>query len=111
MAHLGTRGSVVWDGGEDLCCEVVGGGDGLLRDHAAVPTPVLRRTDMALWHAAAIESFLHAVRTGVAPEAECTDNLHSLGMVFAACESADSHRRVVLGRAQDIAETAAAVSR
>lgn len=94
---VGTHGTIVWDGAEGVRCEVVGGGDGLLRGHAAVPTPALRRTDPASWHAAAIEAFLHAVRTGTTPETDCTDNLHSLEMVFAACESADTQRRVALG--------------
>ena len=106
---VGTRGSVVWDGAESLRCEVVGGGGGLVRDHVAVPTPALRRSDMASWHAAAIDAFLRAVRTGATPETVGSDNLRSLEMVFAACESADAQRRVALGRALDLEGAAGAV--
>ena len=91
---VGTGGSVLWDGSESLRCEVVSGSGGLLSTHRAVPTPALRRSDPAQWHAAAIHAFLRAVRSGLTPETVGTDNIHSLAMVFAACESADTHRRV-----------------
>jgi len=91
---VGTRGSVVWDGAESLECEVVGGAEGFLREHASVPMPAPRRTDSAQWHTAAIRSFLRDVRAGRTPETVGTDNIRSLAMVFAAIESADTHRRV-----------------
>ena len=91
---VGTKGSVVWDGAESLRCEVVRSDEGFLRDHASVPTPALRRTDSARWHAAAIRAYLDAIRVGRTPETVASDNIRSLAMVFAAVESADTHRRV-----------------
>ena len=97
---VGTRGSVVWDGAEGLRCEVVAQPGGLLSEHASVATPGLTRTDSRSWHAAAIASFLRAIRAGVAPETVCSDNVRSLAMVFAACDSADAQRRVAVGPAR-----------
>jgi len=91
---VGTKGSVVWDGAESLRCEVVRSDEGFLRDHASVPTPALRRTDSARWHAAAIRAYLDAIRVGRTPETVASDNIRSLAMVFAAVESAETHRRV-----------------
>ena len=93
---VGTRGSVIWDGCEDLRCEIVAEPGGLLSEHERLPTPSLARTDTRLWHATAIEAFLRAIRAGVAPETVCSDNVRSLAMVFAACDSADAQRRVVV---------------
>ncbi len=91
---VGTRGSVVWDGAESIRCEVVTGSEGLLYAHETVPTPTMRRTDTAQWHATAIRAFLQAVRAGRTPETVGTDNIRSLAMVFAAIASAEAHRRV-----------------
>ncbi len=93
---VGTKGSVVWDGAESLRCEVVRNDEGFLREHASVPTPALRRTDSARWHAAAIRAYLDAVLVGRTPETVATDNIRSLAMVFAAIESAETHRRVAI---------------
>ena len=72
------------------------GSEGLLYPHETVPTPALHRSDSSQWHAAAIHAFLQAVRAGRTPETVGTDNIRSLAMVFAAIESADTHRRVEL---------------
>lgn len=91
---VGTRGSVVWDGAESLRCEVVRGAEGLLYARESVPTPTLRRSDSAQWHTEAIRAYLQALRSGSTPETVGADNLRSLAMVFAAIESAETHRRV-----------------
>jgi predicted dehydrogenase len=91
---VGTQGSVVWDGAESLRCEIVRSDDGFLREHASVPTPTLQRTEFGHWHAASIRAYLDAVRAGRTPETVATDNIRSLAMVFAAIESAETHRRV-----------------
>ena len=93
---VGTRGSVVWDGAEDLRCEVVSKPGGLLYEHERVPTPSLASSDPRLWHAKAVEAFLQAVRVGTVPETVCSDNVRSLAMVFAACDSADAQRRMAV---------------
>ena len=91
---IGTHGSVVWDGAEELRCEVVTGPEGFMYHHAPVPTPTLAESDMQTWHATAIDAFLHAIRTGTTPETVCSDNIQSLALVVAACDSADAQRRV-----------------
>ncbi len=93
---VGTRGSIVWDGAEDLRCEVVSKPGGLLYEHERVPVPRLARSDSRLWHAKAVEAFVQSVRAGTMPETVCSDNVRSLAMVFAACDSADAQRRVAM---------------
>ena len=93
---VGTKGSVVWDGAESLRCEVVRSDEGFLREHASVPTPTLQRTDFGAWHAASIRAYLDTVRAGHTPETVASDNIRSLAMVFAAVESAETHRRVAI---------------
>jgi predicted dehydrogenase len=41
-----------------------------------------------------IEDFVRAVENGAEPETRGADNIKSLGMVFAAIESAETGRRV-----------------
>ena len=98
---VGTKGSVVWDSAESLRCEVVRGAEGLLYAHESLPTPALQRSESAPWHAAAIDAYLRAVRAGRTPETVGTDNIRSLAMVFAAVESAETHRRVELAALLD----------
>jgi predicted dehydrogenase len=43
-----------------------------------------------------LRDFLHALDTGETPMGECHDNIKSLAMVFAAIESAQTGRRVVI---------------
>ena len=74
-------GSAEWDG-----------------DHPAVlypggPCPV---DDGPEGTAGALAAFVRALRTGVPPEGEISDNVKTLAMVFAAIESAASGRRVLL---------------
>jgi predicted dehydrogenase len=74
-------GSAEWDG-----------------DHPAVlypggPCPV---DDGPEGTAGALAAFVHALRTGVPPEGEISDNVKTLAMVFAAIESATAGRRVLL---------------
>jgi predicted dehydrogenase len=45
-------------------------------------------------HAALIREFADAVRDGQKPETDCTNNIKSLAMVFAAVESARVAARV-----------------
>jgi predicted dehydrogenase len=46
--------------------------------------------------AGSLRDFIAALRTGTTPMGECHDNIKSLGMVFAAIESAATGRRVAI---------------
>jgi predicted dehydrogenase len=91
---VGTQGTILWDGLDDIRGEYVrvpkgffyeqqpfGGGD--------EPIPAQSRG-----HFSVMSQFLRQVREGVPAETRSADNIHSLAMVLAAIESADTGRRV-----------------
>lgn len=86
---VGTEGTVLWDG-DSVRCEVVGKAGGFIRKHVTVPPPTPEATNAPSWHAAAIEDFVAAVRSGKKPETDSADNFHSLRMVLGAAESAET---------------------
>ncbi|MCK4872307.1 MAG: Gfo/Idh/MocA family oxidoreductase [Phycisphaerales bacterium] len=90
---IGEKGTVLWDGADTCCAEVVVGRDGLLRKTA----PLSISDDVQLEHldhAGVIHEFLCCVRDGRVPQTACTDNIKSLAMIHAAVQSAASGRRV-----------------
>lgn len=90
---VGTRGTLLWDGNLGLAGGIVAGAEGFLRPLAALPAteaPALA----AEGHAGVILDFVRALDEGRAPLTVCTDNIRSLGMVFAAIQSAETGRRV-----------------
>ena len=93
---LGTKGSALWDGAENL--------------RAEKPVPPASEGEL-IWpvepvqvspvdwagpegHGGCIFHFLDCIRAGREPETICTDNIKSLAMVFGAIESAETGRRV-----------------
>jgi predicted dehydrogenase len=93
----GTRGTAVWDSYGDPACEAAEegteatGGAPVRRERwpAAAPRD-------ATGHAECFDAVLAALRDGRRPETDCTDNIRSLAMVFAALRSARERRRVML---------------
>ena len=89
---VGEKGSLLYDHDRDPVIQVVDGREGFhrpLRDVEAPPSS-LNAADM---HGALLE-MLDFLRTGRQPQTECHDNIRSLGMVFAAIESAQAGARV-----------------
>ena len=93
---MGERGSLTWDGGRNVKCEVAEGDGGFIRRQVEAPAPKLVESDPAGWHAAAIDAFTRDIRAGVLPETNCFSNLNSLAMVHGAVESAAKGRRIAL---------------
>lgn len=93
---VGTNGMLTWDGEDSLVATLATGGPAFLRQTRTVDVPELQDDTRVQEHASVIAAFLQAVETGVAPETVCTDNIHSLAMVFGAIDSARSGRRVSL---------------
>ncbi len=91
---VGAAGSVTWDGGDGVTAEVPVRSEApkFLADVSAVEAPPVAMD--AQGHAAVIRAFAAAVRAGRRPETDCTDNVKSLAMVFAAVESARVGRKV-----------------
>ncbi len=90
------RGSLTWDGSEAIHAESVEGAEreGLFDAPHPVEVPALDPSDRVDGHLGVMRDFLVAVETGRPPETAGEDNLKSLGMVFAAIESAETGRPV-----------------
>lgn len=91
------RGSVLWDGHDDLKAEaVLPVRDGLFDKTEPVDVPPLDPADRIDGHLGIIRDFMYAVETGTEPETRGSDNIKSLAMVFGAIESAETGRRVAI---------------
>jgi predicted dehydrogenase len=95
---VGTRGTLLWDGYDDLRAEVATDapvpGQPVLRVNEPVEVPALDPSDRVDGHVGIIRDFVAAVRSGEPPETHGEDNIQSLAMVFGAIESAETGRRV-----------------
>ena len=93
---VGTKGTLLWDGGDSFEAKVVSGDSGFFRDLADLAVPEPENADQTHGHASVIAEFLNAIEGGRAPETASNDNINSLAMVFAAIESAKTRQRVII---------------
>jgi predicted dehydrogenase len=92
---VGERGSLVWDGFDELKAEVIQPiREGLFDRAVPVAVPPLDPVDRVGGHLGVIQDFVRAVETGAEPETAGSDNIKSLAMVFSAVESAETGRPV-----------------
>jgi predicted dehydrogenase len=91
---VGSRGTLLWDGGDSFTAKVVASDVGFLRDLTEIDVPPPADEDQTHGHASVIAEFIAAIETGRPPETVSSDNIKSLAMVFAAIESARTGRRV-----------------
>lgn len=86
------RGSLVWDGFDDIRAEAVedSARDGRFARTKAVEVPALDLADRVGGHLGVMQDFIAAVRGGPPPETAGDDNLKSLAMVFGAVKSAEA---------------------
>jgi predicted dehydrogenase len=91
---IGTKGTVIWDGLEDIRGEYVKKPNGMFYEmQPFVPTeePDPQETR---GHFSVMAQFLREVTEGVPAETRSADNIHSLAMVLGAIESAKRGQRV-----------------
>jgi predicted dehydrogenase len=91
---IGTKGTILWDGLEDIRGEYATKPNGLFYEtESFVPTeePDSRETR---GHLSVMAQFLRDVTEGVPAETRSADNIHSLAMVLGAIESANRGQRV-----------------
>lgn len=94
---VGTKGSLTWDGHDDIRAEVAGKViEGLFSEVAAVEIPPLDVSDRTGGHLGLLQDFIAATRGGPEPETVGHQNIRSLAMVFGAIESAETGRRVAI---------------
>jgi predicted dehydrogenase len=92
---VGDRGSLLWDGFDDLRAEVLTGERaGLFDKVELIPVPPLDPRDQVGGHLGVMQDFIAAVMNGGEPETTGTDNIKSLAMVFGAIESSKRGQRV-----------------
>lgn len=95
---VGERGSLVWDGHNDIRVEITTPPRAHLFDTAeAVAIPPLDGADRIGGHLGVMHDFIAAVQGGPPPETRAEDNIKSLAMVMAAIHSAESGMRVTVG--------------
>ncbi|GAB0112834.1 Gfo/Idh/MocA family protein [Acidisoma sp. C75] len=94
---IGERGSLVWDGHDDIRAEIVGPPRAHLFDTpASLAIPPALAEDGVGGHLGVMRDFLRAVSGGPPPETRGADNIKSFAMVMAAIASAESGQRVTL---------------
>lgn len=91
---VGTKGTLLWDGGTGLRGEVVAATGGFFSEFETPELPQLIESDMTTWHGLAIEAFASAVEEDRVPETYGGDNIKSLAMVYGAVQSAETKERV-----------------
>lgn len=82
------RGTLLWDGFDDLRAEVqTDKRDGLFDVMVPLEIPPLEMRDTVGGHLGVIQDFIKAIQDGSEPETRGSDNIKSLAMVFGAVES------------------------
>jgi predicted dehydrogenase len=92
----GTRGSLFWDGRDEIRLEIATPTGRLLSEITATSLPVRPAPAREDSHASVIAEFVSCIRQGTTPETAAADNQHSLAMVFAALASAAADQPVTL---------------
>ena len=94
---VGERGSLTWDGFDNINAEVAAGGerDGLFAPTTAVQIPP-GDADAVGGHLGVMKQLIAAVQGGPPPETTGGDNLKSLAMVFGAIRSAETGQPVAV---------------
>lgn len=91
---IGQRGTVCWQGDEQMVAEIVASDKGFFRATSQPEIPPAPADARTGGHAGLIREFIDCVRTGEQPETVASDNIKSLAMVFGAIESARQGRTV-----------------
>ncbi len=83
------RGTLLWDGGDDMRAEGVVPSEGFFSELESIAIPGLSPNERIGGHLGVMEDFLDAVENGGSPETAGSENIKSLAMVFGAVESAE----------------------
>jgi predicted dehydrogenase len=94
---VGDNGTVTWDGHETFRADAVAERGGFRSRCEPIEVPEAMRDDKHDGHLGLMREFIACVRSGGIPETVCTDNIHSLEMVFGAIRSAESGSPVTIG--------------
>ncbi|WP_090879047.1 Gfo/Idh/MocA family protein [Bauldia litoralis] len=93
---VGERGTLIWDGEENLVAETVSTTGGFFSEVETVAVPPLDPADRIGGHHGVMQDFVASLRNRSEPETVGHENIKSLAMVFGAIESAETGRRIEL---------------
>ncbi len=91
---IGTRGSLRWNGENDMRAQAVTKANGFFSEWQDLPIPEFNDAAKTGGHSGQIRDFFDCLESGEAPETICTDNIKSLAMVFGAVESAEKGQSI-----------------
>jgi predicted dehydrogenase len=88
---IGTEGTLVWDGYEEVKAELVKFQEGVFLNETQLILPNQEPLGSEIrGHFSVMNQFVEAVRRGPMPETSSADNIRSLAMVLAAIESVET---------------------
>jgi predicted dehydrogenase len=90
---VGEKGTIKWDGGEKITCQIAGKSKGLFNENTDIKVPDLS-DNLPQGHAGVISDFIDSIKAGRPPLTNCEDNIKSLAMVFGAVESAEKNKKI-----------------
>jgi predicted dehydrogenase len=93
---VGTKGTILWDGLDDLRGEQVKVPEGFLYEQQPFAGGEEPDSAETRGHFSVMSQFLRQITDGIPAETRSADNIHSLAMVLAAIESAEAGRRVAI---------------
>lgn len=93
---VGTRGTVIWDGGDHPRASVVRETGGFLSTLGEFELPPVGPEARIGGHEGLIREAVESLRTGTTPETASGDNIRSLAMVLSAIRSAERGERVAV---------------
>lgn len=99
---IGTNGTLLWDGADDMQASVVTNDKGFIRLTETVNVSENINDAEIHGHASVLSDFLQAIHNGTQPETISSDNIKSLSMVFAAIRSAETQQRIKITTEENI---------
>jgi len=84
---IGDKGTLLWDGKDEVRVETVSGTEGFIREVETVDMDWVDWDEDRNGHGGLIRDFINALDRGEPPLTHCEDNIRSLAMVFGAIES------------------------
>jgi predicted dehydrogenase len=93
---IGSKGTLMWAGGNQPVCEVVDEEKPAAFTRPCKPVDIPVTWNGKKGHHGCLDEMFAALNDGRDAETVCTDNIHSVAMVFGAIESAKTGKKVYL---------------
>ena len=91
---IGTEGSILWDGAENLRGEKADGNEGFTYPQKTLE---IQKADIAhAGHGGVIREFIDCIKSGQKPQTICDDNIKSFAMVEAAIKSGQTGKKILI---------------